>query len=124
MGSLDPPKVADLNESSDRYSRIVAIFNGKWRVIECRDHMQWILQSRDSIHASVGRWRGRSYCRTRKRCCGSAPLTPGKIAPTTAVLLAALPDWIEAGGSICRRPIAIQPVTGLPVAEAKPSDRD
>jgi len=35
--------MADLNESYDGYPRVVAKLNDRWRVIECRDRVQWIL---------------------------------------------------------------------------------
>jgi hypothetical protein len=44
-------------ESADDYPRVVADL-GKWRVIECRDGQQWILQRKS------GTWEARSYCRT------------------------------------------------------------
>src|SRR4051794_11361951 len=50
------------NESDEGYSRLVAALNDKWRVIECRDRIQWILQSRDTAKSkNTGAWRGRSY---------------------------------------------------------------
>jgi hypothetical protein len=42
------------NESAEGYSPVVAVLNGKWRVIECRDRVQWILQSRDTTLAGSG----------------------------------------------------------------------
>jgi hypothetical protein len=84
------------HESSDGYSRVVAVLNGKWRVIECRDRIQWILQSRDSLRPEeVGLWRGRSYCRTKETILRVRAAHAGKIAPTTAAVLVALPDCIE-----------------------------
>ena len=57
-----------INESYDDYPRIVARLNDRWRIIECRDRVQWILQKR----TAEARWTGRSYCRTAealRRCC-------------------------------------------------------
>jgi hypothetical protein len=92
---LDAPEPVNRNESSDSYSNVVAFLNGKWRVIECRDRIQWILQSRDSLKATVGVWRGRSYCRTKEALLRVCATHAGKIDPTAAAILAALPDWIE-----------------------------
>ena len=89
---MDASEVVNRNESSDGYSRVVAILNGKWRVIECRDRVQWILQSRDSPKPEAGLWRGRSYCRTKEALLRVCAAHAGKIA---AAALAALPDWIE-----------------------------
>jgi hypothetical protein len=83
---------ANRTESADGCSRVVAVLNGKWRVIECRDRIQWILQSRDSLKATVGVWRGRSYCRTKEALLRVCAAHAGMIDPTAAAILAALPD--------------------------------
>jgi hypothetical protein len=63
---LQGPRRADIPESSDLYPCIR--LNPRWRVISCRDGVQWILQARDRAE-TVARddWRGRSYCRPKKR---------------------------------------------------------
>jgi hypothetical protein len=49
--SLDAPSVGTRRhrraESSEDYPDIVAILNARWRVIACRDNIQWILQYRN-----------------------------------------------------------------------------
>jgi hypothetical protein len=92
---LDAPKPVNRNESSDKYSDVVAVLNGKWRIIRCRDGIRWILQSRDSITARVGIWRGRSYGRTKAALWRVCATHAGKIDPNAAAILAALPNWIE-----------------------------
>jgi len=86
-----------MSESGDNYGRVVARLNSRWRVIECRHLIQWILQYRASAETyATSRWVGRTYCRTRKallRCCREHA---GLIDPTAAAALAALPDRIEA----------------------------
>jgi hypothetical protein len=105
MRPLDAPKIANRNESAEDYSRIVAVLNGKWRVIECRDRIQWILQSRDTLKAlSSAVWRGRSYCRTSAALNRLFRRQAGAIDPTAAAALAALPDWIEAPNLPARSP--------------------
>jgi hypothetical protein len=78
-----------LAESDDSYPRVVAILNGQWRVIECRDRVQWILQYRNRANSVAKHaWRGRSYCRTRFsliRCCNENP--------AARMTLERLPDW-------------------------------
>jgi hypothetical protein len=83
-------------ESADDYHRVVAVLNARWRVIECRDGIQWILQRRNAPEKARGDdWRGRSYFRTREaliRCtCASA----GEIDPAAATVLASLPERID-----------------------------
>jgi hypothetical protein len=88
-GPVDAPDVLNRKESSDGYGRVVAVLNPKWRVIECRDGIQWILQSRDSLKPEVV-WRGRSYCRTKEALLRVCALHAGEINPTAAAVLAAL----------------------------------
>jgi hypothetical protein len=95
---LDAPKVVNRNESAQGYNYVVAILNGKWRIIECRDGIQWILQSRDSLKATLSNciWRGRSHCRTKEALLRVCAACAGQIDPTAAAVLAGLPDRIEA----------------------------
>jgi hypothetical protein len=91
-----------LQESDDRYPA-VAILNQRYRVIRCRDGIQWILQRRN-LPAGTGDnrperhstddWRGRSYCRTSEaliRCCGVS----GEIDPAAVAALQTLPERID-----------------------------
>jgi hypothetical protein len=56
-------------ETADDYSGLVANLNPDWRVVECRDRAQWILQRRGSPKKPRRNdWRGRSYCRKPRRC--------------------------------------------------------
>jgi hypothetical protein len=93
---LDALNGVNRNESSDGYANVVAPLNRKWRVIQCRDGIQWILQSRDSLTAARGIWRGRNYCRTKEALLRVCAIHAGEFNPTAAALVAALPDWIEA----------------------------
>jgi hypothetical protein len=89
---LDAPKAVNGDESSSSYGNVVATLNRKWRVIRCRDGIQWILQSRDSLTATVGIWRGRSYCRTKEALLRVIAAHADEIDPTAAAVLAALPS--------------------------------
>lgn len=79
-------------ESHDAYSGEVFRL-GEWRVIVCKDGIQWILQHRTSDwRLAGGRWRGRHYCRqlsTLLRLWAAATGDDG------AVLAALLPVRIE-----------------------------
>ena len=85
-----------LAESDDSYPRVVAILNGQWRVIECRDRIQWFLQRRNRAKSVAKHaWRGRSYCRTREaliRCCNEHA---GQIDPAARKTLEGLPAWFS-----------------------------
>jgi hypothetical protein len=90
-----PPEVA-ASESAGGYGRVVAVLNGRWRVVECAHGIQWILQYRSSAETyATSRWTGRSFCRTREallRCCREHA---GAIDPAAAAILGALPARTE-----------------------------
>ena len=88
-------RAAVLGESANDYCRVVAVLNVRWRVIECRDRIQWILQFREKLKAGTADpWRGRSYCRTREAVLRLSAQHAGRMDPVAAAALAALPDWI------------------------------
>ena len=64
-------QASHLPESSSAYPALY--LNPTWRVIVCRDGIQWILQRRHGPERPAGaRWEGRAYCRTREAlvlCC-------------------------------------------------------
>jgi hypothetical protein len=80
-------------ESSDNYP-VLARLNSRWRVIACRDGIQWILQYRNRAE-TVARdgWRGRSYCRTKEALIRVCDAHAGDIDPNAAAILACLPEW-------------------------------
>ena len=81
-------------KSDQHYRAVVAVRNGRWRVIVCRDAIQWILQlGKSNGHGTA--WRDRSYCRTKsalKRICAQHV---GEIEPFAFTILNALPNRIE-----------------------------
>ena len=79
-------------ERDDGYKGVVAQLTTRWRVIVCKDGMQWIVQQKESSHG--GPWRGVSYHTNRDgllRACGS--LEAASCGALEA--LAALPDFIS-----------------------------
>lgn len=50
------------HESAADYTHIVACLNDRYRVIRCKDDLQWIIQKRDGFRIGQPRWEGRSYC--------------------------------------------------------------
>src|SRR5262245_23488791 len=61
-----PCLAAASNEEADNYRAVVAILNPRWRIIECRNGIQWILQRSAGLRHGKTRWEGRCYCRTRE----------------------------------------------------------
>ena len=81
-------------ESDPNYGAVIAQLNDRWRVIVCRDGIQWILQK--SKKSRVGaRWQGRSYCRTREALMRVCAQHGGQIDPSALMILEALPDRIN-----------------------------
>ena len=63
-GGVDQTIMRARSKSADDYGRVIALLNPRWRVIECRHRLQWILQHRGSPEKPRrDDWRGRSYCR-------------------------------------------------------------
>jgi hypothetical protein len=83
-------------ESAEDYGRIVIRLNPRWRIIESRDRLQWILQCRNRSE-TVARdvWRGRSYCRTSEALRRCSREYAGTIDVTAVTIMAALPERIE-----------------------------
>ena len=46
-------------ERDDAYKGIVIKFCSRWRLIVCKDQIQWILQKRENYHG--GNWKGQRY---------------------------------------------------------------
>ena len=66
-----PVPVSRGPEEADSYPAVIAILNDRWRVIECRDRMQWILQQRKGQRDGQAVWRGRRFHRDREALVGS-----------------------------------------------------
>jgi len=81
-------------ESGDIYDRVVVRLNEKWRVVECRAGIQWILQRRKSA-SDGGGWSSRSFCRTSEAIRRLARQHAKPIDPEALVVLDRLPPWIE-----------------------------
>jgi len=84
-------------ESDDAYQPVVARLNDGWRVIVCRDRIQWILQkAKKSGHGTE--WRGRSCCRTREALLRVCVQLSGGISPGSKTVLEAPPPMVGNGG--------------------------
>lgn len=82
-------------ESDDNYFAVLVALNTRWRVIACRDGIQWILQQRDATRSLHGApWRGRSYFRTRDALICVCAVHAGPIRPEASAILRSLPAHI------------------------------
>ena len=79
-------------ESDDNYLDVVAQLAPRWRVIVCKDYMQWIIQKRTAEPLHRGVWRSQSYVTSRNsliRLCASLELLSDHLAKAR---LEALPE--------------------------------
>ena len=64
-------------ERDDGFSQVIVQLAPRWRVIVCKDHLQWIIQKRSAEPLHRGEWRGHSYVTSRNsliRLCASLGL--------------------------------------------------
>ena len=76
-------------ERDDDYKSIVVQLASRWRVIVCKDGIQWVLQHKEASHA--GPWRSFGYFTCRDsliEACGSLNLLS---EPLKSELLGSLP---------------------------------
>ena len=78
-------------EADDNYRGEVLRY-GHWRIIVCRDHLQWIIQRQTRALSPAGpRWKAEHYCATKKAVMR---LWPGSLA-TVQQLDAMLPEHVK-----------------------------
>lgn len=79
-------------ERDEHYAHVIATPAPRWRIIMCRDRMQWIVQKKEASHA--GPWRAEGYYTCREsliKACGKLD----SLADTnTEAVLHALPERI------------------------------
>lgn len=63
---LEPASLCPTNgshrETDDCYFRVIARLSDRFRLIRCKDDIQWIIQKRDGFRNGKPRWQGHSYC--------------------------------------------------------------
>ena len=64
---VDIDNVHSHRERDDSYSKIIIQLAPRWRIIECRNALQWILQHRSSKLLNRGHWFGVSYLTSRNK---------------------------------------------------------
>ncbi len=79
-------------ERDDDYDRVVTKINDRWRVIICRDGIQWILQKRDGQRNGKPRWAGASYSTTRYALIRETFRKSGNLQPGALDCLSDLPQ--------------------------------
>ena len=59
------PQPPSHRERDDNYAKVIAQLGPRWRIIACKDGLQWILQKRSVTSPNTGTWAGKSYSTTR-----------------------------------------------------------
>ena len=80
-------------EREDGYIATVVQFNQRWRLVLCKDQIQWIIQRKESSRR--GDWRGLKYLTSRESvfaACGKLELLSDPKVETT---LHRLPDHVS-----------------------------
>ena len=89
--SPTPLQASHLHKSAATYPAVY--LNTAWRVIVCRDGIQWILQRRGQERPAGARWEGRAYCRTREALVRLCRAYSGPISdPDANATIEALPE--------------------------------
>ena len=83
---------ASHHETADDYRAVLAHLSDRWRVVACKDRIQWILQGRDGKRAGRPRWTGVRYFRTREALMQSVRGLCGAVDPAALATLAFLPN--------------------------------
>ncbi|MDB9766786.1 hypothetical protein OAB39_03625 [Amylibacter sp.] len=66
-GGVDITECHSHRERDDSYSKVIIQPAPRWRIIECRNALQWIIQHRSSKLLNQGNWLGVSYLTSRNK---------------------------------------------------------
>ena len=64
---VDIDNVHSHRERDDSYSKVIIQLAPRWRIIECRNALQWIIQHRSSKLLNRGHWLSVSYHTSRNK---------------------------------------------------------
>lgn len=92
--AIDAGESAASRESDQGYRAVVVVLSHRWRVIVCRDGLQWVLQRHDGQRHGRARWTGTRYFRTREALIAACRALCGCCEPAALARLALLPEMI------------------------------
>ena len=94
MSAFGAPRVPKEwgSERSDAYGGVVCIINDRWRVIVCKNNIQWILQKSKADGGHGRAWRGVSHLTTKKALIEACARLCGLYEPEVHVALDGLPE--------------------------------
>lgn len=91
---MNAPLQTSHRESHVAYDRVVVMLNDNWRLIVCKDGIQWILQRRVGERAGGARFDSRQYLTTKEGVMRACRTFAGAMTPQAAVALNFLPKHI------------------------------
>ena len=89
---LTPVDNASHRESDDSYTNIILQLAPRWRIIECRNAEQWIIQKRSAEPLDRGKWAGVSYIVSRDKLIELSTSLGLLPEPSKRAVLEALPS--------------------------------
>ena len=82
-------------ERDDRYTQVILQLAPRWRIIECRNAEQWIIQKRSAEPLDRGKWTGVSYVVSRDKLIELSASLGLLSEPSRRAVLEALPSTIR-----------------------------
>ena len=89
---LTPVYNASHRERDDSYSKVILQLAPRWRIIECRNAEQWIIQKRSAEPLDRGKWTGISYVVSRDKLIELSTSLGLLSEPSKRAVLEALPS--------------------------------
>ncbi|MDP4065780.1 hypothetical protein IMCC1933_21290 [Rhodobacteraceae bacterium IMCC1933] len=78
-------------ERDDSYGKVILQLAPRWRIIECRNAEQWIIQKRSAEPLDQGKWTGVSYVVSRDKLIALSTSVGLLSEPSKRAVLQALP---------------------------------
>ena len=91
---LTPVYNATHMEREDSYSKVIIQLAPRWRIIECRNAEQWIIQKRSAEPLDRGKWTGVSYVVSRDKLIELSASLGLLSEPSKRAVLEALPSSV------------------------------
>ena len=91
---LTPVYNVSHRERDDGYDKVVLQLAPRWRIIECRNAEQWIIQKRSAGPLDRGKWTGVSYIVSRDKLIELSTSLGLLSEPSKRALLEALPSSV------------------------------
>jgi len=92
---LTPVYNASHRERDASYSNVILQLAPRWRIIECRNAEQWIIQKRTAEPLDRGKWTGVSYVVSRDKLIELSASLGLLSEPSKRAVLEALPSTIR-----------------------------